>query len=80
MEDKRPGQSPEADRPTDDPQQNRAARPGGRAEGGLDPTARDRALIRDADRRGEQTAESLKAGGFGDHKGVDGFPAIDRTD
>jgi hypothetical protein len=80
MEEKRPGQNPEADRPADDPQENRAARAGGRAKGGLDPTEQDKALIRDADRRSEATAEMLKAGGFGDHKGVEGFPAIDGTD
>ena len=80
MEEKRPGQDPEADRPATDPLQNAAGRVGGLAKGGLDPTEQDKALIRDADRRSEATAEMLKAGGFGDHKGVDGFPAIDRAD
>ena len=80
MEEKRHGQHPEADRPAEDPQQNRAARPGGEAKGGLDATTQDKALIREADARGEKAAEALKAGGFGDHKGTEGFPAIDRRD
>lgn len=81
MEEKRPGQHPEADRPADDQQQNRTVRPeGGRAKGGLDPTERDLELLRDADRRGEETAEALREGGFGDHKGTDGFPTLPRED
>ncbi len=80
MEEKRPGQLPEADRPADDPQQNRAARRGGKVDGGLDPTEQDRALVRDADARGEALREELGAAGFGDHKGVDDFPGIDRPD
>ncbi|WP_156677799.1 hypothetical protein [Sphingomonas profundi] len=80
MEEKRPGQAPEADRPAEDPQQNRAARPGGHAAGGLDPTAQDRDLVREADARAARTAQALREGGFGDHKGVEGFPAIDRED
>jgi general stress protein YciG len=81
MEEKRPGQHPEADRPADDRQQRQTVRPeGGRAEGGLDPTEQDKALIRDADRRGAKTAATLHEGGFGDHKGVDGFPELPRED
>ncbi len=73
MEEKRPGQHPDADRPGGD-LQGGTARPGGRVAGGLTPTEQDRALAKDADAASDATAESLKAGGFGDHKGVDGFP------
>lgn len=80
MEEKRPGQAPEADSPAEGPLQDRTARPGGRAKGGLAPTEQDRALVRDADARSAAAEQANAAAGFGDHKGVDGFPALDRTD
>lgn len=81
MEEKHPGQHPQADRPADERQQNRTVRPeGGRARGGLDPTERDMELLHEADRRGEEAASALREGGFGDHKGVEGFPPAAGTD
>ncbi|TVV72018.1 hypothetical protein [Sphingomonas solaris] len=71
MEEKRPGQQPEADRTESGELQNRAARPGGRAKGGLAPTEQDRALVNEADRASETAAEELKEGGFGDNGGGD---------
>ncbi len=77
MEEKRPGQHPQADREADPAAQNRSARPGGEA-GGSDRD--DRACIRAADERARATKQAMRDGGFGDHKGVDGFPALDRED
>lgn len=77
MEEKRPGQQPEADRAPGD-LQGGAARPGGKAEGGLTPTEQDRALVRQADQASAAAADAMETGGFGDHKGVDGFPKIAR--
>ncbi len=79
MEEKKPGQQPEADRETGD-LQGGTARPGGKAVGGLTPTDQDRALVRQADQASARAADALEEGGFGDHKGVDGFPGIDRRD
>lgn len=80
MEEKRPGQQPEADRPADGDLQGRAARPGGHAKGGLAPTDQDRALVDEADRASEAAAEELKQGGFGDNGGGDESREILRSE
>ena len=78
MEEKRPGQTPELDRAAPDASQNQAARPGGEAAGTED--AADRARIREAAARGQALAEDMDASGFGDHKGVRGFPGVPDQD
>ncbi|MET0270536.1 MAG: hypothetical protein ABW173_08930 [Sphingomonas sp.] len=77
MEEKQPGQQPEADRASGD-SQGVTARPGGKADGGLTPTERDLELVKQADEASAELDETMKRDGFGDHKGVDGFPALDR--
>ena len=75
MEEKRPGQMPESDSPVaSDATQNQSARIGGEAAGSDDATDRER--IRAAAARGAALKKDLEAGGFGDHKGVEGFPGI----
>jgi hypothetical protein len=72
MEEKRPGQNPDADRPADDKLQSRTT-PFREAGTPKDTTPEDLALIHDADERARKSREELARRGFGDHKGTDGF-------
>jgi hypothetical protein len=73
MEERHPGQNPEADRETRDPAQAQTARPGGCAKGGLEATEEDLRLMKEAEEHAAPFNEALKRAGFGDHKGVEGF-------
>ena len=73
MEERQPGQDPEADREATDRAQGRTVREGGHAKGGLGATQEDLRLLREAHEHAEPFNEALKRAGFGDHKGVEGF-------
>lgn len=68
MEEKRPGQHPEDERPLTD-----VAAVNRRTPLSTAPlTDKERQLIREAAERSERDREELRAGGFGDHQGMDG--------
>ena len=72
MEDKRKGQTPEAEIGTSDPAT--AARSGTRTPPGMPlPSDRERQLLKDADAKATRDREKMRASGFGDHKGEEGF-------
>ncbi|MET0138158.1 MAG: hypothetical protein ABW039_04815 [Sphingobium sp.] len=69
MEEKRPGQQPEADRFSASPDIQELAAPRPSAV----QTDKERALIAEAQRRAERDREALRAGNHGDHQGSEGF-------
>jgi hypothetical protein len=70
MEEKLPGQDPEAERRAPSPGvYERAAPP----PQGTAPTGKERELIDAARRRADRDREELRASGHGDHKGEEGF-------
>ena len=72
MEEKRPGQTPEAEISESDP--DTAARSGTRTPPDEPlPTERERELLKDADAKAERDRVEMRAHGFGDHKGEEGF-------
>jgi len=75
MEDKIDGQNTqEQDRPADDRTQTRTAPIGEVGEESEAELAEDRALIAEAAANQAASNDAMRAGGFGDHKGIEGFP------
>jgi hypothetical protein len=73
MEERHPGQDPEADRPPDEKTQALTARREASAKHDAAADAEDRRLIHDAEEHARPLNEQLKKAGFGDHKGIEGF-------
>ena len=74
MEERHPGQNPEADRPADDRTQALTARREALAKHDAAADAEDQRLIHDAEEHAQPLNEQLRKAGFGDHVGVEGFP------
>lgn len=73
MEERHPGQDPEADRAFDDRTQASTARREALAKHDPATDEEDRQLIHDAEQHAKPFNEQLRKSGFGDHKGVEGF-------
>lgn len=74
MEEWHPGQEPEADRPPDERTQARTARREAMATHGRQADEEDQRLIHEAEEHARPLNEQLRRAGFGDHKGIAGFP------
>lgn len=73
MEERHPGQDPEADRRADERTQAATARREARVKHDPEADAEDRRLIHEAEEHAKPINEMMRKAGFGDHKGVEGF-------
>jgi hypothetical protein len=74
MEERHPGQDPEADRPPDERTQACTARREAMAKHGREADQEDQRLMHEAEEQARPLNERLRQAGFGDHKGIAGFP------
>jgi hypothetical protein len=74
MEERNPGQDPEADRPADTNAQSCTARREAMARHDAKADEEDRRLIHDAEEHARPFNQQLHKAGFGDHQGSFGFP------
>lgn len=74
MEEWHPGQEPEADRPSPEKAQARTMRREAMARHDRRADEEDRRLVHEAEEHAKPFNERLRAAGFGDHIGVEGFP------
>jgi hypothetical protein len=73
MEERHPGQDPEADRPPAERSQAATARREAQANHDHDADEEDHRLIHEAEEHARPINERMRRSGFGDHKGVEGF-------
>ena len=76
MEERHPGQDPEADRPAEERAQACTARREAMAKHDEETDEEDHRLIHDAEERAKAFNEQLRKGGFGEHRTHSGFTAL----